>query len=260
MKGKISAVINTCNSDRYLERVLSSLKGFDEILICDMYSTDKTLEIAKRFNCIIVFHEKCEIVEPARNFAIQSATHEWILLIDSDELVTPALCNYLYNFITEKKELTGLWLARKNYMFGHFLHGEYPDYIMRFFRKDSITWSSHVHARPQIKGKVKKIPKHRDDLALIHLINNSISEKIQKIDIYTNHELSKRAKQNFPLLKIFTATFFRFFKSYCIKGGFRDGKAGIVSAGMDAFYKFITIAKIWESNLSPDDYDEDLKR
>ena len=259
MNRKISVVIHTYNSEKYLDRVLFSVKGFDEILICDMYSTDNTLEIAKRYNCKLVFHEKCEIVEPARNFAIQSASNEWILLVDSDEVVPPALHNYLYDFIKEKKELTGLWLARKNYVFGHFLHGEYPDYNMRFFRKDSITWSSHVHARPQIKGKVQKIPKHRDDLALIHLINNSISEKIQKLDTYTNHEILKRDKQSFPFLKIFTATFFRFFKSYFIKGGFRDGKAGIVIAGMDAFYKFAMIAKIWESNITPDDYDEELK-
>jgi hypothetical protein len=57
---------------------------------------------------------------------------------------------------------------------------------------------------------------------------------------------------------MFTATFFRFFKSYILKGGFRDGKAGVVAAGMEAFYKFITIAKIWESKVGSDEIDKDL--
>ncbi|MGZ5262160.1 MAG: glycosyltransferase, partial [Kaistella sp.] len=64
----ISAVINTYNADLHLEKVLECVKDFDEILICDMGSTDRTLEIAKKFNCAIVPHEKLTFVEPARNF------------------------------------------------------------------------------------------------------------------------------------------------------------------------------------------------
>ena len=258
MEEKISVVINTYNSEKYLERVLSSVKDFDEILICDMHSTDRTLEIANKYSCNIVYHERCTIVEPARNFAIQSASNEWVLLIDSDEVVPAALKNYLYNTIKEKNDLQGLWLARKNYALGHFLHGDYPDYILRFFRKSNIHWSPHVHSRPQVKGSVKRIPKRKKELALIHLANNSISDKLRKTDIYTDNEISKRANQKFPILKMFTATFFRFFRSYIIKGGFRDGKAGVVTAGMDAFYKFTTIAKIWESKVGNEDLDKDL--
>jgi len=255
MVEKISVVINTFNSEKQLDRVLSSVKDFDEILVCDMYSTDSTLEIANKYNCKIVYHEKCAIVEPARNFAIQSASNEWVLLIDSDEIVPVALKDYLYNTIKEKSDLQGLWLARKNYVLGHFIHGDYPDYILRFFKKSNIQWSPHVHSRPQIKGLVKHIPKRRKELALVHLANNAISEKLRKIDVYTENEIVKRANQKFPLLKMFTATFFRFFRSYIIKGGFRDGKAGVVTAGMDAFYKFTTIAKIWEHKAVNEDKD-----
>ena len=258
MEGKISVVINTYNSEKHLNRVLSSVKGFDEILICDMYSTDRTLEIANTYNCEIVHHEKCEIVEPARNFAIQSASNEWILLIDSDEIVPEALQEYLYTIIKEESDLQGLWLARKNYSLGHFLHGDYPDYILRFFRRNNVCWLPHIHSQPQINGCIKYIPKRRKELALIHLANNSITGKLQKLNTYTDYEISKRTKQKFSILKMFTATFFRFFKSYIIKGGFRDGKAGVVIAGMDAFYKFVTIAKIWENKLSNDDIDKDL--
>jgi glycosyltransferase involved in cell wall biosynthesis len=82
MEGKISVVIHTFNSEKFLERVLSSVKDFDEIIICDMYSTDRTQEIAQKYNCKIIYHEKCEIPESARNFAIRAASNEWILVVD----------------------------------------------------------------------------------------------------------------------------------------------------------------------------------
>jgi len=258
MEGKISVVIHTYNSEKYLERVLSSVKSFDEILVCDMHSTDRTLKIANEYNCKIVYYDKYDIPEPARNFAIQSASNEWILVIDSDEVVPEALYNYLYSLIKEKSDLQGLWLTRKNYILGHFLHADYPDYILRFFRKDNSFWPPHVHSYPQIKGVVKRIPKRRKDLAIIHLVNSSMSVKLQKINIYTDDEVLRRAGQKFPIWKIFTASFFRFFKSYIIKGGIRDGKAGIIAAGMDAFYKFATIAKVWESKVKDEDIDKDL--
>lgn len=257
MGEKISVVIHTYNSEKFLDRVLSSTKNFDEIVICDMYSTDQTLAITQKYNCKIVYHEKCAIPEPARNFAIQSATNEWVLVVDSDEVVPDALRKYLYEHIQGTTDLQGLWLPRKNYMLGQFLHCDYPDYILRFFRKTNAYWPPFVHTMPKVTGRVEYIPKKKE-LALIHLVNNSMSSKLQKIDTYTNDEVLKRANQKFPMWKIFVAPFFRFFKSYIIKGGFRDGKAGIVIAGMEAVYKFVMITKIWESKIRPEDFDEDL--
>lgn len=257
---KISVVIQTYNCDLYLERVLQSVKAFDEIVICDMFSTDRTLEIARRYGCRIVYHEKTNYCEPARNFAIQSAFNEWVLLVDSDELVPDGLREYLYREIQRQESWAGLWIPRKNYLFGRFMHGDYPDYILRFFRKERIFWPPYVHAVPVIEGKVKKIPRQRKDLAFIHLINNPLELKLRKMNTYTDMEIEKRAHQYFSLWKMFYAPFFRFFKSYVMKGGFRDGKAGLVNAGLDAFYKFLTIAKIWESKVRPEDVDEELKK
>ena len=96
---RISVVINTYNAEKHLEKVLDSVKQFDEIVICDMYSTDKTLEIARKYNCRIVYYKKEPFVEPARNFAIQSASYEWVLLVDADEVISDELRQYLYNFI-----------------------------------------------------------------------------------------------------------------------------------------------------------------
>ena len=256
---KISVVIQTLNSEKFLERVLQSVKAFDEIVICDMYSTDKTIEIAERYNCKIVFHEKTNYCEPARNFAIQAASHEWVLVVDSDEIVPDALRKYLYEFIQSPDTLNGIWIPRKNYLMGRFMHGDYPDYILRFFRKEGAYWPPYVHTVPQLKRKTVKIPKQRKDLAFVHLINNPLNLKWRKLNAYTDNEVLKRSGKSYSYWSLFYAPAYRFIKAYILKGGFRDGKAGLVNAGMEAFYKFTTIAKIWESRVKPEDVDPQLK-
>ena len=96
-ENKISVVINTYNAARYLQKALEAAKEFDEIVVCDMESTDDTCEIARRYGCKIVTFPKngITIVEPARNFAIQSATHKWVLVVDADEIITDELSAYL---------------------------------------------------------------------------------------------------------------------------------------------------------------------
>ena len=86
-KNKISVVINTYNAEQNLERVLESVQGFDEVLICDMESTDHTLEIARKKGCKVVTFPKADhkSAEPARTFAIQAASNPWVLVVDADE-------------------------------------------------------------------------------------------------------------------------------------------------------------------------------
>ena len=88
---KISVVINTYNAEKHLDQVLQSVSGFDEIVICDMGSSDRTLEIAERYGSTVLMHPKLSFVEPARNFAIQSAKNDWVLLLDADEVINDKL-------------------------------------------------------------------------------------------------------------------------------------------------------------------------
>ena len=95
----ISVVINTYNAEKHLSQVLDAVKDFDEVVVCDMESTDNTIGIAREYGCRIVTFPKgnITIVEPARNFAIHQAKHEWVLVVDADEVITPELREYLYN-------------------------------------------------------------------------------------------------------------------------------------------------------------------
>ena len=86
MNKKISVVINTCNAELHLAKVLESVKEFDEIVVCDMESSDSTADIARNYGCKVVIFPKGEhkICEPARDFAIHLSTNEWVFVVDAD--------------------------------------------------------------------------------------------------------------------------------------------------------------------------------
>ena len=94
----ISVVINTYNASQHLAKVLESVKDFDEVVVCDMESTDDTVAIAEQYGCKVVTFPKGNhtCCEPARTFAIQSASNPWVLVVDADEIVTPELRKALY--------------------------------------------------------------------------------------------------------------------------------------------------------------------
>ena len=180
---KISVIINTYNASKHLKQVLEAVKGFDEIVICDMESTDNTIEIAKTFNCKIVTFKKGNhnIVEPARNFAIQQASHPWVLVVDADEVVPEQLKEYLYKQIASPDCPAGIYIPRKNYFMGRFMHCHYPDHILRFFKKEGTVWPPIIHVSPIVEGTLFSIPARRKELAFVHLANDSVSDIIRKM-------------------------------------------------------------------------------
>ena len=248
-ENKISVVINTYNAELHLQRVLDSVKGFDEVLVCDMESTDHTLEIAKRNGCRVITFPKGEhtIVEPAREFAIHEARHRWVLVIDADEQVTPQLHDYLYAALSRNDAPEGIAIPRKNYFMGRFLHSAYPDYVLRFFRQDLTHWPAVIHCSPKVSGNVERIPAKQKELALEHLANDSVGDILRKTETYSNYEVSRRFDRNYGIGALFGRPLFRFFKSYILKGGFLDGKPGLIHAILDAHYQFVVVAKIMEA-------------
>ncbi len=257
---KISVVINTYNAAKHLEKVLESVKDFDEIVLCDMYSSDNTVEIAKRYNCKIIYHEYVGYVEPARKMAVDAAMNEWVLIVDADELVPPALRKYLYEQIKNASHFSGIRINRKNYFMGRFMRCTYPDRILRFLRKSEAFFPLEIHVPPKIKGNITNIPTHKKELALIHLANESIQQLIKKIDRYTEYERIRRKNLKYGYFSLMNESLFRFFKLYIIKGACFDGKPGLVYAGLMAFYKYVTISKLWESKFQYDDLNKEIER
>ena len=245
---KISVVINTYNAERHLQQVIAAAKGFDEILVCDMESSDDTVEIARDMGCRVVTFEKKDynIVEPARQFAIEQAAFPWVLVLDADEIVSEELRTYLYNNISEPACAEGVSIPRKNYFMGKFMHACYPDYILRFFKKEVTTWPAIIHASPIVKGRIIRLPRSRKELAFEHLANDSIATLNSKNNVYSDNEIVKRIHKNYGVGALLSRPFFRFFRSYILKGGFRDGVPGFVHAVWEGIYQFTIVAKIIE--------------
>ncbi|MCX6704644.1 MAG: glycosyltransferase family 2 protein, partial [Candidatus Woesebacteria bacterium] len=89
---KISVVINTLNEEKNLPRAIASVKGLaNEVVVCDMESGDKTVEVARSLGAKVFAHEKTGYVEPARNFAVSKASNPWVLVLDADEEVPDKL-------------------------------------------------------------------------------------------------------------------------------------------------------------------------
>lgn len=252
----ISVVINTYNAAKHLRSVLDSVKDFDEVLLCDMESTDDTLCIFNEFSSrediscscrVVTFpRENFNIVEPAREFAIHEANSEWVFVVDADEVVSNELRLYLYEIIQQHDALAGLRIPRKNYFMGRYMHCHYPDYVLRFFRRDLAHWPAVIHCNPEVAGKVDSIPAFRKDLAFEHLANDSVGTIIRKTDQYTENELTKKKYKGYGIMAYLWRPLFRFFKLYILKSGWRDGRPGFIKACLEAQYQFVILAKLDE--------------
>lgn len=241
----ISVVINTYNAARYLDAVLEAAQGFDELLLCDMHSTDDTHAIAQKHGARIVLHEKLAYADPARNFAISQAKHPWVLMIDADELVPRALKEFLYKFIQDTA-YTAVKIPYKNYFMNQMMRSAYPDYHVRFFKKEAAFWPPTVHSKIEIQGDVYQIARSQSHLAIQHIANDDVALILRKNDVYSTLEIERRKDKNINLFQLWFAPFTWFVKYYIIKGGFLDGKKGYIFAQLKAQYKFNTLAKIYE--------------
>lgn len=230
-----------------MEDVLESVKNFDEIVICDMHSTDSTIEICRKYNCKIVYHKHLPYVEPARNFAIQEANNEWVLVIDPDEVIPKDLKDYLYEII-KKPNLGGVYIPFKNYFIGSWMRSAYPDHKLRFFRKKGAFWPNEIHSTVKVEGDIIKIPKEKINLASDHLANDSISVILNKTNTYSDAEVHRKKSKKNSIISLIFSPLFWFIKYYFIKKGFLDGKKGFIFACLKAQYKFCSLAKTYEYN------------
>ncbi len=246
----ISVVLNTYNAAKSLQKVLSCLKGFDEIVVCDMESTDNTVDIARSFGAKVISfpkeqHKHCG---PARNFAIRRASNEWVLVVDADELVSQDLRQFLYKFIRKPGNVKGVYIPRMNFILDRFHRSAYPDYRMRFFARDYVDWSPEFHARPVVEGEVYKIPSNRHNLALVH-IPPTVEGMIERSNRYTTLEAYKMNPRKITSLSLLYYPFIRFFNVYLGKAAFRCGTAGLILATNASVCEFYRLAKLYEEKV-----------
>jgi len=243
-ENRISVIINTYNAEQHLHKVLDSVKDFDEVVVCDMESTDHTLDVAREYGCKIVTFpkENHTCCEPARTFAIQSASSKWAFVVDADEIVTPELRKELYQIIKNPDCAAGYYIPRQNMFMSMFVRDFHYDYQLRFLLREGTEWPPYIHSLPKVSGRVEKLMA-RKEARLLHLMDETMHEYIDKMNVYTDNETNKK---QYGTMALFWRPVWRFFKSYVMDGSFRMGTRGLIRSLMAAQYQFILVSKIIE--------------
>lgn len=246
---KISAVINTHNEESNLERCLRSIKDFaEEIVVVDQNSSDKTVEIAKKFGAKIFKHPHTGIVEPARNFALRQAQGDWIFIIDADEEASPELMAKLKK-VAHEGSADYVLIPRKNLIFGKWLsHSRWwPDHNVRFFKKGKVSWDEKIHSVPITLGKGEEIPAE-ENLALIHYNYTSVDQYLERNIRYAQFRARELVKEgyHFSVEDLIKKPANEFLSRYFEGEGYKDGLHGLILACLQSFYEFLVYLKIWE--------------
>lgn len=248
MLDKITVTILTKNSEKYLYKCLDSLSGFNEIIILDNGSTDGTLNIAKKFKNVKIFENDFIGFGPLKNLAITYSKNDWILSLDSDEILTQNLKNEINNYLFDKKCIYSL--HRNNFYKNKLIKacGWDNDYVNRIFNRTSTTFNNkQVHESLELKDlKIIKLSN-----TIEHYSFSSISELILKMQMYSSlWAKENRNKKKSSPLKAISRGVFSFVKNYFFQKGFLYGYEGLVISISNAngvFYKYI---KLYEENLN----------
>lgn len=265
---KISAVVNTYNEQKKIGRCLSSLKGFaNEIVVVDMMSTDRTVELAKKYGAKIFKHKKINYVEPARNFAIEKAKYDWVFVLDADEEIPESLKIYLKKEIKEP-QAEFFRIPRKNIIFAKWMKhsGWWPDYNIRFFKKGSVTWNEVIHSVPMTVGKGIDLPQ-KQEFAIKHRHYSSVEEYITRMNRYTTiqaKELNKKGIE-FKWRDVLTKPMSEFLRRYFAESGYKDGLHGLTVCLLQVLSELVVYAKLWQKQkfkkrkITADDTFNELK-
>jgi glycosyltransferase involved in cell wall biosynthesis len=246
----ISVQILTKNSGKVIGRCLTGLTDFDEVLLCDNGSEDDTLTIAAEFSNVTIIKNLFIGFGPLRQLATGHARHDWILAVDSDEVVSPALCKEISKLDLSNPNNT--WkINRRNHFNGRHIRGcgWSPDWITRLFNRNVTGYNDNlVHESVNIPKELTLLPLHE---GLDHYPYNHASELIDKMQRYSDIYAQQHAgKRQVGMVMILLKTLAAFVKGYLLHGGIRDGEAGLLiclSNANGVFYKYI---KLREKNCA----------
>ena len=244
----ITSVILTKNEDKNIKKCIESVKWCDEIIIIDDNSTDKTLEIAKKYNVKIFFHSLDNDFSAQRNFGISKAKNEWVLFVDSDEIISDALAFEISNAITLKdqslRSFNGFYIKRSDFMWGkRLMHGETGNIsLLRLARKNKGLWKGMTHEKWEITRPVGRLVN-----PLLHFPHTTLEEFLREVNFYTDiraQELkTKKTKVFFWSIVFYPVG--KFLINFIFKKGFMDGMQGLIFAIVMSFHSFLVRSKLW---------------
>jgi glycosyltransferase involved in cell wall biosynthesis len=244
----ITAIVLTKNNAQTIEKTLDSLSWCDEIICIDDFSTDATGDHVKKQKADVYQRHLANDFAAQRNFGLEQAKGDWILFVDSDEIVSEALQREIRETISRegssKKGIQGYFIKRDDIFFGKKLRfGETRNVrLLRLARKNAGIWKRPVHEYWDIKGATDAL-----ENPLVHSSHTDVAQFISKINSYTTinarylHALGVRSN----VLAIIFYPLAKFFWNYFFLLGFLDGTPGAIMAIMMSFHSFLTRAKLY---------------
>jgi glycosyltransferase involved in cell wall biosynthesis len=239
------------NEAKNFPRVLGSVQEWvSEIVVVLNNTTDDSEVIARRFGARIERHPWLGYRD-TKNVALGFVTQPWVLALDADEEVSPALREEIFAFFQgDDARFAGASFPRKVFFLGRWItHGDwYPDRSLRLFRHDSARWlGTPEHDKIDIKGDVKKLTAD-----LFHFSNPNISSHVSKINTFADYFLERQIKQGkrWSAWQTLLRPAWRFFRAYVLRRGFLDGFPGFYIAFATAFATFIRYSRLYEYQAS----------
>jgi glycosyltransferase involved in cell wall biosynthesis len=242
----LSVILITRNEEANLADCLASLEGIaQQIVVVDTNSTDRTLGIAKNYEAIISQPADWPGFGPQKNRALDLATGEWVLSLDADERLTPALRSEILTAINHSAHVDCFAIPRLSWYCGRFIQhsGWSPDYVDRLFKRGTARFSDDlVHERLIPSGQVAKL-----ENPMLHYSFMNFSQVLQKIDRYSTASAEQafaKGRRSNPLKAILHGLW-AFIRTYFIRAGFLDGYQGLALALSNAEGSYYRYMKIW---------------
>jgi glycosyltransferase involved in cell wall biosynthesis len=248
-KPEISAIIVCFNEEDNIGRCLESLRWCDEIVVVDSFSTDRTVEICRRYTDRVI-QRAWAGYRDQKSFAHAQATKEWVFLVDSDEEVSLELRDEIRSALPLSGRGTAAFsVPRLVHYLGRWWWrgGWYPDYDIRVFRRELARWGgTDPHEKILVDGKVRRLSH-----PLYHYSYRDVADHWKRINHFTSVSATEQKRQGraWRWTDNLLHPPFRFLRSYVWKRGFIDGFPGYFVAATAAMYVFLKYAKLRELEL-----------
>ncbi len=213
----------------------------DEVVVLDSGSTDGTPDVVRALGARVVATGWPGHVAQ-KNRALAEAACDWVLALDADERVTPALATAVHAALAVDPEVDGFTVDRRNVWLGRPLAGGgwYPDRRLRLVRRDRARWvGEDPHDRLEVRGPTRHL-----DGGIEHHPYRHLGEHLATIDAYT----ARWAEGTRHRARWWDLAFrppWRFLRGYVLQGGFRDGVRGLVVAALGALYALLKWSRLW---------------
>lgn len=236
----LSVILITKNEAELVGACLESVKWADEIIVVDSGSTDATVEICRRYTDKVVVTDWPGF-GPQKNRALAMATGAWVLSIDADEQVTPALAEEIRSTILNTPHCVFKLPRLSSFMGRYIRHGDWwPDDVARLFQREHGRFSDDlVHERLLYQGHAGQLRQ-----LLLHQSTRSVEQLLSKINTYTSGGATRvqASGKACGLGVAITHAAWAFMRGYVFKRGFLDGREGFiiaVSVAENSFYKYV---------------------